>query len=67
MLVFYGITSRHAREILLRVNDLACVACGVAISAHKMLPENYDMFFIKSERTIKLKLKYTHKMPKIRL
>ena len=57
LLVFYGITARHAHGIFLCVSELAHMACGVAICAHKMClkTENYDIFIWK------LKLKFTIK------
>ena len=59
LLVFYGITARHAHRIFLCVNKLAHMACGVAICAHEMClkTENYDIFY----QIWKLKLKVTIK------
>ena len=47
LLVFYGITARHANGIFLRISELAHMACGVEICAHKMClkTENYDIFY----------------------
>lgn len=59
LLVFYGITARHANGIFLRISELAHMACGVEICAHKMClkTENYDIFY----QIWKLKLKFTIK------
>ena len=47
LLVFYGITARHANGIFLCISEPAHMACGVEICAHKMClkTENYDIFY----------------------
>ena len=59
LLVFYGITARHANGIFLCISEPAHMACGVEICAHKMClkTENYDIFY----QIWKLKLKFTIK------
>lgn len=59
LLVFYGITARHANAIFLCISEPAHMACGVEICAHKMClkTENYDIFY----QIWKLKLKFTIK------
>ena len=59
LLIFYVITARHANGIFLCISELAHMACGMAIWAHKMClkTENYDIFY----QIWKLKLKFTIK------